>query len=203
MDKWIKLQAIAAPMMQPNIDTGALAPVIISRTPLAGWGDRLFGNWRYDSNGADVPDFVLNQPRYRGSRILVAGRNFACGSSRESAAWTLIGYGFRCVIALSFGEIFYENAFQNGLLLIILPEAEVQEIADSLGRAEIPELTVDLRECRIDLPDGKQIAFSIPEERRAALLDGVDELGVLLSRQDEATAFRVDDRELRPWIYGS
>lgn len=203
MEKWTTLHATAVPMMQPNIDTGALAPVIVNRPSARTYGERLFGNQRFDLDGEEVVDFVLNQPRYRAAQILVAGRNFGCGSSRETAVWSLAQYGFRAVVAPSFGEIFYDNSFQNGLLLIELPEDEVHAIAGAIERAADPALTVDLERCVLTLPDnGREVAFAVPEERRAALLEGLDDLAILLRRSGEMDAFRAKDRPQRPWIYG-
>jgi 3-isopropylmalate/(R)-2-methylmalate dehydratase small subunit len=203
MEKWTTLRATAAPMMEANIDTGALAPVIVNRLSAKTYSERLFGNQRFDLDGEEVPDFVLNQPRYREAKILVAGRNFGCGSSRETAVWSLAQYGFRAVIAPSFGEIFYDNSFQNGLLLIALPEDEVQAIATAIGRAREPTLTVDLERNIITLPEGGgDVPFSVPEERRTALLEGLDDLAILFRRSGEVDAFRATDRTVRPWIYG-
>lgn len=203
MEKWTTLSAIAVPMMQPNIDTGALAPVIVNRASAKTYGERLFGNQRFDLDGEEVADFVLNQPRYRPARILVAGRNFGCGSSRETAVWSLAQYGFRAVIAPSFGEIFYDNSFQNGLLLVALPEDEVEAIAGAVERAADPSLGVDLERCVITLPDnGREVPFTVPAERRTALLEGLDDLALLLRQDGAVEAFRAGDRKARPWIYG-
>ena len=203
MDKWTRVQAVAVPMMQPNIDTGQMAPVFVSRASAKSWGERLFANQRYDLEGEDVADFVLNQPRYREAKILVAGRNFGCGSSRETAVWCLAGYGFRCVIAPSFGEIFYDNAFQNGLLLIIRPEDEVHAIAVALEQAVMPELTVDLESCHITLPGGGKRPFDLAAERRTALLEGLDELAILQQHDQDMRDFRERDRREHSWIYAS
>jgi 3-isopropylmalate/(R)-2-methylmalate dehydratase small subunit len=203
MEKWTIVSATALPMMRANIDTGALSPVIVNRKSAVSWSDRLFGSWRYDLNGDDIPDFPLNLPRYRQSKILVAGRNFACGSSREGAVWTLAEYGFRCVIAPSFGEIFYDNAFQNGLLLITLPDKQVEAIAATLEAADNPQLAIDLEACKIGLPNGTSMAFEVPAERRAALLSGTDELSQLLTYQPAVDEFRSRDTNERPWIYSA
>jgi 3-isopropylmalate/(R)-2-methylmalate dehydratase small subunit len=203
MEKWTVVSATALPMMRANIDTGALSPVIVHRKSAVSWSDRLFGNWRYDLDGDDIPDFPLNLPRYRQSKILVAGRNFACGSSREGAVWTLVEYGFRCVIAPSFGEIFYDNAFQNGLLLITLPDKQVEAIAAALEVADNPQLAIDLEACKIDLPNGTSMTFEVPIERRTALLSGTDELSQLLTYQPAVAEFRSRDTNERPWIYSA
>ena len=204
MGKFTILHGLAAPLMRENIDTDA---IIAAQAMMGGQvtrpGEKLFTSWRYQADGQENPDFVLNRPRYRGARILVAGRNFGCGSSREHAVWALIGYGISCVIAPSFGEIFYDNSFQNGLLPAIVPAADAQCIAAALESAADPSLTVDLARRRITLPDGTNLAFAVPAERREALLQGLDELSLLLTRQAAADAWQHRDRSERPWVYGA
>jgi 3-isopropylmalate/(R)-2-methylmalate dehydratase small subunit len=202
MQKWTRERAVTAPMMVTNIDTGALAPVISVKGQNATRGERMFTELRYDEHGNDCPDFILNQPRYKDTRILVVGPNFGCGSSRESAVWALTDYGIRCVIGSSYGEIFYDNAFQNGLLLITLPEDEVEAIAGAIERADSPVLDVDLERSIITLPDGTAKIFAIIPERRTALLEGLDELSVLVREWPARDAFVARDRCERPWIYG-
>jgi 3-isopropylmalate/(R)-2-methylmalate dehydratase small subunit len=202
MEKFTVLHGRAAPIMRENIDTDA----IISAQAMMGGqlmrpGEKLFTNWRYQADGQENPDFVLNRPRYRGARILVAGRNFGCGSSREHAVWALAGYGIRCVIAESFGEIFYDNSFQNGLLPAIVPAADAQCIAEALEHAADPCLTIDLAERRVALPDGAAVSFSVPDERREALLQGLDDLSFLLNYQVRIDDWLRQDRADRPWIH--
>ena len=200
MQPFTMLHGKAVPMMRANIDTDD----IISAQAMAGKveriGERLFTGWRYDLNGGKRPDFILNTPRYDGAKILVAGVNFGCGSSREAAVWALADYGIRCVIAPGFGDIFHDNSYQNGLLPIVLPEAEVRRIAAAIEAAAEPDMIVDLTRCRIIVPGGGEIAFAIPAERRDAMLAGLDELDVLLKRLPELDAFQRADREARPWI---
>jgi 3-isopropylmalate/(R)-2-methylmalate dehydratase small subunit len=201
MEKFTVLQGIAAPMLRDNIDTDA---IIAAQAMVGGMltdpGRKLFTAWRYRADGSENPDFVLNRPRYRGARIIVAGRNFGCGSSREHAVWALAGYGIGCVIAPSFGEIFYDNACQNGLLPAIVPVADVERIAAVLEAAGDPSLTVDLEALRVILPDGGSVAIAVPAERREALLQGLDELSFLLSRSAETERWTRQDRQARPWI---
>jgi 3-isopropylmalate/(R)-2-methylmalate dehydratase small subunit len=203
MQKWTRERAVTSPMMVTNIDTGALAPVISVKGQNATRGERMFTELRYDEHGNDCPDFILNQPRYKNTRILVVGPNFGCGSSRESAVWALTDYGIRCVIGSSYGEIFYDNAFQNGLLLIKLPEDEVEAIASAIERADSPVLDVDLERSIITLPDGTAKTFAIIPERRTALLEGLDELSELVREWPARDAFVARDRSERPWIYGA
>ena len=201
MDKFTVLRGKAVPMMRANINTDD----IISAQAMAGKveriGERLFTGWRFDLNGDKRPEFILNTPRYDGARILVGGINFGCGSSREAAVWALTDYGIRCVIAPSYGEIFHDNSYQNGLLPIVLDEPLVRRIAAAIESAAVPEIIIDLTSCRIVLPDGDEMPFAIPDERRAALLVGMDELDVLLGRMPDLEAFQRADRVARPWVW--
>ena len=202
MEKFTQLSALAAPLMRPNIDTDAIIPV----KRLIGYQRHELGAfalepYRFRADGSENPDFVLNQPRYRGAKILVTAENFGCGSSRESAVWALMAYGFRCVIAPGFGDIFTNNAFQNGLLLIRLPREEVDRIAEELGGAPSPAMAIDLQSCTITTPAGRQLEFQIDGERRRALLEGRDEIAMTLLRDADIAAFQSHDRVARPWIY--
>ncbi|HET9615581.1 MAG TPA: 3-isopropylmalate dehydratase small subunit [Pseudolabrys sp.] len=202
MEKFTQLSALAAPLMRPNIDTDAIIPV----KRLIGYQRHELGAfalepYRFRADGSENPDFVLNQPRYRGAKILVTAENFGCGSSRESAVWALMAYGFRCVIAPGFGDIFTNNAFQNGLLLIRLPREEVDRIAEELGGAPSPAMAIDLQSCTITTPAGRQLEFQIDGERRQALLEGRDEIAMTLLRDADIAAFQSHDRVARPWIY--
>ena len=201
MDTFTVLRGKAVPMMRANINTDD----IISAQAMAGKvdriGEKLFTGWRFDLNGEKRRNFILNTPRYDGTRILVAGINFGCGSSREAAVWALVDYGIRCVIAPGYGEIFHDNSYQNGLLPIVLEEAAVRRIAAAIEQAVEPVMAVDLTRCRIVLPDGVEIPFAIPDERRAALMAGMDELDVLLDRLPELDAFQRKDRVARPWVW--
>lgn len=206
VEKFTRLTGVAVPLMQPNIDTDAITPGrFLTMTMAAGkasFGASLFADWRFDSNDEPKPDFVLNDPAYDGAAILVAGDNFGCGSSREHAVWGLAAYGIRCVIAPSFGEIFYNNCFVNGLLPVSFAGEQVQAIADQLsagtgGRS----MTIDLEAQKITRPDGSELAFEIDATRREALLEGLDAIGMTLKLADEIAAFQAEDRERRPWIY--
>jgi 3-isopropylmalate/(R)-2-methylmalate dehydratase small subunit len=195
------LRGIAAPLMRENIDTDA----IISAQAMVGGrvarpGDVLFTAWRFRADGSENPDFMLNTPRYRGATILVSARNFGCGSSREHAVWALTGYGIRCVIAPSFGEIFYDNAFQNGLLPAIVDDVVAKHIAETLERADRPELEVDLEQRRLVLPEGEAIGFAVPEERRHALLQGLDDLAFLLAHGAETDRWATETGRAHPWM---
>ena len=190
MEPFTLLRGKAVPMPRANINTDD----IISAQAMAGKveniGEKLFTGARYDLNGAKRPDFILNTPRYDGSRIVLGGANFGCGSSREAVVWALTGYGIRCVIAPSFGEIFHDNSFQNGLLPLVLEESLVRTIIASVERAAEPVMSVDLMRERIVPPDGPELPFSIPAERRAALLSGQDELDILLEHLGDLDRYR-------------
>ena len=202
MQKFTRVSGTAAPMMKANIDTDAIIPakrlVGHKREELAAFA---FEAHRYGADGSDNPDFVLNKPRYRGANILIAGENFGCGSSRESAVWAMAGFGFRCVIAPGFGDIFYNNAFQNGMLLIRLPKEHVERLAVELESGAAPSMTVDLQKQVITAPSGAETRFEIDAERRQALLEGRDEIAMTLARDTDIRAFQERDRAARPWIY--
>jgi 3-isopropylmalate/(R)-2-methylmalate dehydratase small subunit len=165
------------------------------------WGNGLFRNWRRDKKGLPLAEFALNQKRYLNSKILLAGKNFGCGSSREEAVWGLVDYGFRCVIAPSFGDIFYNSSFKNGLLPIILAEKDVFELAQALSQSETSQLTVDLEIRTIIATDGSTLDFELEDSRRRPLLDGMDDISRTLSLKAQIDAFQTTDRTRRPWIY--
>lgn len=202
MQKFTRVSGTAAPMMKANIDTDVIIPakrlVGHKREELAAFA---FEAHRYRPDGSDNPDFVLNKPRYRDASILIAGENFGCGSSRESAVWAMAGFGFRCVIAPGFGDIFYNNAFQNGMLLIRLPAEQVERLAVELESVAASSMTVDLENQMITAPSGAEIRFEIDSERRQALLEGRDEIGMTLARDTDILAFQDRDFAVRPWIY--
>jgi 3-isopropylmalate/(R)-2-methylmalate dehydratase small subunit len=199
MQPFTIVRGVAAPMPIDNIDTDAITPSAAGRSAASDLGAMLFNNSRYQPDGSENPDFVLNQLKYRHSEILVAGRNFGCGSSRERAVWALQKFGIRCVIAPSFADIFYSNSFQNGLLPVILPLPEWQALLDSLAASDAI-VTVDLLECRITAPSG-QYGFSVSPERRLALLEGLDEVDLMLRFDSDIEAFERVDRTRRPWLY--
>ena len=202
MQKFIRVTGAAAPFLKANIDTDVIIPakrlVGHQRHELGGFA---FEAYRYRADKSDNPDFVLNKPRYRGAQILISGENFGCGSSRESAVWALAGLGFRCVIAPSFGDIFTNNAFQNGVLLIRLPKEQVERLAAELESSATPAMTVDLQSQTLTTPSGAVTPFEIDTERREALLEGRDEIGTTLMRDADIRAFQDRDRSARPWIY--
>lgn len=201
MQKFERLTGIAAPLLLENINTDAVIPVpwIVNFGQDLGKG--LFGGWRYTLDGAENPAFILNQPPYREACILLAGRNFGCGSSREEAVWALLGFGIRCVIAPSFGDIFFENSFKNGLLPVVLEPDGVAALARESATQRPPVLTVDLEACAVGAPGGTRLPFAIQDSRRRALLLGLDEVDLTLARTAEIERFQTADRSRRPWIH--
>jgi 3-isopropylmalate/(R)-2-methylmalate dehydratase small subunit len=202
MEKFTSLTGIAAPLTRPNIDTDVIIPIddCVS-VPRAAQGCCAFRAWRYLADGSDNPDFVLNRAPFRDAVILLTGINFGCGSSREPAVWALMGLGIRAIIAPSFGDIFYNNCFQNGVLPIMLPEDTVRAIAAEVEAAPDAPMTVDLENCIIANARGLRISFSIDEARRSALLEGLDEVGMTLTREARIAAWQDSDRIRRPWVY--
>ena len=204
MEKFAVLKGIAAPLMVPNIDTDR----IIRIEPCAGvprerQGEYLLEMMRLRPDGSENPDFVLNRPPFRKAKILLAAENFGCGSSRENAVWALMGWGLRCVIAASFGDIFAGNCFQNGMLPLRLPAATVERLAADIETdARNATLTVDLERQQIVTAAGESIDFEVEPLRRRMLLEGLDEIGLTLQHEAEIAAFRRRDRAARPWLYG-
>jgi 3-isopropylmalate/(R)-2-methylmalate dehydratase small subunit len=202
MEQFIRLSAIAAPMLQINIDTDQIIPArFLVRTSEAGLGEGLFHNRAHLPDGSLNPDFVLNREPYTHAEILLADRNFGCGSSREAAPRALRQRGFRSVIAPSFGGIFYNNCFRNGILPVELPEAAVRALAAHAEKEPAGKITIDLDLQQVETADGVRHSFVVPPLMRRMLLEGLDEVALTLSRRDEIAAFRAGDAELRPWAY--
>ncbi|MGB0709946.1 MAG: 3-isopropylmalate dehydratase small subunit [Candidatus Puniceispirillaceae bacterium] len=201
MQKFDKLSGIAAPMDILNIDTDMIIPKQFLKTiKRSGLGVNLFHEMRYDDSGAERPDFVLNKPEYKQAKILVAGDNFGCGSSREHAPWALLDYGIRCVISTSFADIFFNNCFKNGVLPIkVTPEQRDALMADAAD-AENPELSIDLVNQTISRPNGATISFDIEPFRKQCLLDGLDDIGLTLEKGGEIEAFEASRDTKRPWL---
>lgn len=197
----MSITAKAAPFPRANIDTDAIIPVTFLRAPSKDVSRGLFYHWRYDEKGDERPEYILNQLRYRDANIIVGGPNFGCGSSRESAVWAFTYSGIKCVISSSFGDIFYENSFKNGLLAAIVSEDDAQELLDDLQSALDPLLTVDLRTCEIRRTGKASINFTIPTSRRDALMKGLDEISLSLTFEPNLTEYKASDRLRRPWVY--
>ncbi len=202
MDKFVKLTGVAAPLPLRNIDTDMIIPKQFLKTiKRTGLGKSLFFEMRFDNaTGAEIADFVLNKPAYRNATILVTGENFGCGSSREHAPWALLDFGIRCVIAPDFADIFYNNCFQNGILPIKLPQADVDKLMDDAQRGSNATVTVDLEAQEIRGPDGGVITFEIDPFRKHCLLNGLDAVGLTLQKQASITSFEEKTAQTRPWL---
>ena len=186
MEPFKKLATTAAPLRAENVDTDQIIPArFLTAVTKEGMGDGLFSSWRYNADGSPKADFVLNKPEYNGAEILVAGRNFGSGSSREHAVWALTEYGFRCVITPGFADIFYNNSLKNGLLPVALPEETVNMLLDLIEEEPEIKIGVNLEEQTVTLPDGQTHKFGIDPFRKICLLEGLDDLGYIMSK-DEA-----------------
>jgi 3-isopropylmalate/(R)-2-methylmalate dehydratase small subunit len=201
MDKFTTLTGVAAPLPIINVDTDKIIPKQHLKTvERTGLGKALFEELRYRDDGSENPDFVLNQPAYRQAKILVAGENFGCGSSREHAPWALMDFGIRCVIASSFADIFYNNSFKNGMLLIKLPQAIVNELMDDAKKGANARLTVDLASQTITRPDGGTVKFDIDPFLKDCLLNGLDDIGLTLKKESKIAAYEQKQHLSQPWL---
>lgn len=200
MEKFTTLTGIAAPLPIVNVDTDMIIPKDYLKTiKRTGLGTGLFAELRYNEDGSENADFVLNKPAYRQAEILVAGDNFGCGSSREHAPWALLDFGIRCVISTSFADIFYNNCFKNGILPIRVTPEQLALLMDDAERGANARLTVDLENQTISGPDGGEIGFEIDSFRKHCLLNGLDEIGLTLERADVISSYEDKLAERRPW----
>ena len=210
MDKFTVHQGLVAPMDRENVDTDAIIPKqFLKSIRKTGFGPNLFDEWRYLDHGEPGmdpasrkpnPDFVLNQPRYQGASILLARRNFGCGSSREHAPWALQQYGFRALIAPSFADIFFSNCFKNGLLPVVLPESQVARLFDEVAAFPGYQLTIDLPRQVVVEPGGNELRFEIEPFRKQCLLEGWDDIGLTLRHADAIRAFEAERLARMPWL---
>jgi 3-isopropylmalate/(R)-2-methylmalate dehydratase small subunit len=201
MEKFTKIKGIAAPMNMINIDTDQIIPKLHLRTiKRTGLGAVLFEELRFNTDGSEKPDFILNQEPYRQSKIIVAGDNFGCGSSREHAPWALLDFGIRCVISTSFADIFYNNCFKNGILPIALPQADVDKLMDDAKRGANATVSVDLETQEIRGPDGGMISFDIDPYRKHCLLNGFDDIGLTLEKAAAIESYETKDAQSRSWL---
>ncbi len=201
MEKFTTLDGVAVPFPMINCDTDRIIPARFLKTiKRTGLGKNLFNDIRFNDDGSEVADFVLNQPAYRDAKLLVAGENFGCGSSREHAPWALADFGITCVIAPSFADIFYNNSFKNGMLLITLPQETVDKLMEDAESGANARLAVDLESQLITRPDGEVIAFEIDEFRKHCLLNGLDDIGLTLQKEAKIAAFEDGGRASQPWL---
>ena len=190
MEPFVRVTGIAAPMDRVNVDTDQIIPKqFLKRIERTGFGEFAFFDWRYLANGQPNPDFELNAPRYAGATILIAGRNFGSGSSREHAPWALLEYGFRAIIAPSFADIFANNCVQNGILLVSLPEAQVGQLMERAKSTPGYKVTVDLERCTVEDDHGFSATFELEPFVRHRLLNGLDDIGLTLQHENDVSAF--------------
>ncbi|WP_218242725.1 3-isopropylmalate dehydratase small subunit [Comamonas fluminis] len=211
MQKFTVHKGLVAPMDRENVDTDAIIPKqFLKSIKKTGFGPNLFDEWRYldqpgqpgvpEADRKPNPDFVLNQPRYKGASILIARQNFGCGSSREHAPWALDQYGFRAILAPSFADIFFNNSFKNGLLPIVLPEAVIDQLFNEVAAFPGYELTIDLERQVIVRPQGEEIPFDVIAFRKYCLLNGFDDIGLTMRHSDKIKAFEAERLAQKPWL---
>ncbi|MGC6529994.1 MAG: 3-isopropylmalate dehydratase small subunit [Candidatus Puniceispirillaceae bacterium] len=201
MQKFDQLTGVAAPMEIMNIDTDMIIPKQFLKTiKRSGLGANLFHEMRFDNDGGEISDFILNKPAYRGAQIIVAGDNFGCGSSREHAPWALLDFGIRCVISTSFADIFYNNCFKNGILPIKVSAEDRDALMADAKDAENPELSVDLVAQTITRPNGPVVSFDIDPFRKQCLLDGLDDIGLTMEKSETITAYEETRQSSHPWL---
>jgi len=211
MDKFEKLTAIVAPLDRSNVDTDAIIPKqFLKSIKRSGFGPNAFDEWRYLDHGEPGmdnskrplnPEFVLNKPRYQGAQILLTRKNFGCGSSREHAPWALQDYGFRVIIAPSFADIFFNNCFKNGILPVVLSEAEVDQLFKEVEASEGYQLSVDLEAQAVTTPSGEAFHFEVDPFRKHCLLNGLDDIGLTLQHVDEIKAYEERRKQEAPWLF--
>ncbi len=201
MEKFTTLTGIAAPLPLINVDTDMIVPKQFLKTiKRTGLGVNLFDEMRYNDDGSEKPDFVLNRPAYRDAEILIAGDNFGCGSSREHAPWAIKDFGIRVIVAPSYADIFYNNCFKNGILPIVLPQEQVDVLMADAENGANARMTVDLEAQTITASDGRAFHFEIDPSRKRCLLDGLDEIGTTLEKAPAIDAFESAQAQARPWI---
>ena len=201
MDKFTTLTGVAAPLKIVNVDTDQIIPARFLKTiKRTGLGKDLFAPHRYREDGSENPDFVLNKPAYRKTRILVAEDNFGCGSSREHAPWALLDFGIRCVISTSFADIFFNNCFKNGILPIVVSKDDLEKLMDDAERGANATLTIDLEAQEIKGPDGGTLAFEVDPFRKHCLLNGLDDIGLTMEKSVGVAAFERTIAADRPWL---
>ena len=200
MEKFEKLHGIAAPMPLVNIDTDMIIPkVFLKSIKRTGFGKHLFDEMRYNRDGSEIPDFVLNKPQYRDAQILIAGDNFGCGSSREHAPWAIADFGIRCVVSTAFADIFFNNCFKNGILPVVLPQEQVDVLMADAGKGANARMTVDLEAQEITTSDGQVIPFEVDAFKKHCLLNGLDDIGLTMEKADAIDAYEARAAAERPW----
>lgn len=201
MEKFEKLTGIAAPMPLVNIDTDMIIPKrFLKSIKRTGFGVSLFDEMRYNRDGTEIEDFVLNKPQYREAEILVAGDNFGCGSSREHAPWAIKDFGIKCVISTSFADIFFNNCFKNGILPIVLPQEQVDVLMKDAEKGQNARMTVDLEAQTVTTSDGETISFEVDAFKKHCLLQGLDDIGLSMEKVSSIDSFEEQASQARPWV---
>ena len=201
MEKFTKITGVAAPMPLVNIDTDMIIPKQFLKTiKRSGLGVNLFDEMRYNDDGTEKPDFVLNKPAYRDSQIIVAGENLGCGSSREHAPWALLDFGIRCVISTSYADIFYSNCFKNGILPITLPAEQVAVLMKDAERGQNARISIDLELQQVTTADGEVFNFEIDPFKKKCLLEGLDDIGLTMEKAKSIATFEAQAETARPWV---
>ncbi len=201
MDKFTSLTAVAAPLPIVNVDTDMIIPKQYLKTiKRTGLGKALFSEMRYREDGSENPDFVLNKPAWRNAKIIIAGDNFGCGSSREHAPWALKDFGITCVISTSFADIFHNNCFKNGILPVVVSPADLEKLMDDAARGANATLTVDLEAQEIRGPDGGVVTFEVDGFKKHCLLNGLDDIGLTMKKAEKIDRFEAAMADERPWI---
>lgn len=201
MEKFEKLSGIAAPMPLVNIDTDMIIPKVFLKTiKRSGLGVNLFDEMRFDREGNEIPDFVLNKPQYRDASILVAGDNFGCGSSREHAPWAIADFGIRAVISTSFADIFYNNCFKNGILPIVLPQDQVDALMQDAERGSNARMEIDLEAQTVTSSDGQVFNFEVDSFKKHCLMNGLDDIGLTMEKASAIDSFEAKASAARPWV---
>ena len=201
MEKFEKITGIAAPLPLINVDTDMIIPKQFLKTiKRSGLGVNLFDEMRYDDEGREIPDFVLNKPQYREAEILIGGDNFGCGSSREHAPWAIKDFGIRCVIAPGFADIFFNNCFKNGILPIVLPQEQVDVLMKDAEKGSNARMTVDLEAQTVTTSDGESFAFEVDAFKKHCLMEGLDDIGLTLEKSAAIDTFEEKLAATRPWV---
>lgn len=201
MEKFEKLTGVAAPMPLVNIDTDMIIPkVFLKSIQRTGFGKNLFDEMRYNRDGTEIEDFVLNQPQYRNAEILIAGDNFGCGSSREHAPWAIADFGIKCIVSTSFADIFYNNCFKNGILPIVMPQDVVDVLMKDAEKGSNARMTVDLENQVVTTSDGEEFAFEVDSFKKHCLIEGLDDIGLTMAKASSIDAFEATASQARPWV---
>ncbi len=202
MEAYKKHTSIAALMNRANVDTDQIVPKqFLKKVERTGFGAHLFHDWRFNADGSDNPDFELNNPAFKGARILVTGDNFGCGSSREHAPWAIADYGFNTIISTSYADIFYNNCFKNSILPLVVSAEKLQALMEEIAADEGVRFTVDLENQKVSTPAGNDFDFEIGEFRKQNMLAGLDDIGLTLKHEDKITQFEEKQKQSQPWLW--